>query len=236
MSLPETLQQLLALQQIDTQIQRAKRQQAALDTGAEAGVQAEAAQAAARQALAAAHKAAGELKDNELKLSGIEAKRKQYQQKLYQGSVTNARELGNIEREIEALGRQRSDLDGRILELMEEAENLQEKADRAEAEARRAETHHMDTVTAFRARHEALALELSELQPHRAAATGAVADAALLKRYETIRAKAGGVGIARVEGNDCGSCHMTLPSSIVKAVRESSDVQSCENCGRLLTR
>jgi len=230
------LQQLLALQQIDTQLQRAKRSQAALDTGAEAQAQAESAQASARQTLAAAHKAAGELKDNELKLSGIEAKRKQYQQKLYQGSVTNARELANIEREIEALGRQRSDLDGRILELMEEAEKLQEAADLAEAKARQAETHHADVVAAFRARHEALSLELAELQPRRAEAAAAITDAALLKRYEAIRTKAGGVGIARVEGNDCGGCHMTLPSSIVKAVRESPDVQTCENCGRLLTR
>ena len=236
MSVPEILQQLLALQQIDSQIQRAKRQQAALDTGAEAGAQFEAAQSAARQALAAAHKAAGELKDNELKLSSIEAKRKQYQQKLYQGSITNARELGNIEREIEALGRQRSDLDGRILELMEESEKLQEEADRAEAAARQAETHQADVVAAFRSRYEALSLELTELQPRRSEAAAAIADAALLKRYETIRAKAGGIGIARVEGNDCGGCRMTLPSSIVKAVRESPDVQTCENCGRLLTR
>ncbi len=43
-TLPETLQALYALQLIDTQIQRAKKAQAALDNGTEATAQSEAAQ------------------------------------------------------------------------------------------------------------------------------------------------------------------------------------------------
>src|ERR687886_568955 len=102
--LQDTLRALAALQQIDTQIQRARRAQAARQ--------------AANTARDTLHRLTAEQKDNELKEEAIETKRKNYQQRLYQGSVTNPKELSNIEREIEALGRQRSDLDGRILELM----------------------------------------------------------------------------------------------------------------------
>ncbi len=97
------------------------------------------AQAEAQQKRAALHKLSGDLKDSELKLDGIETKRKNYQQKLYQGTVTNAKELSNIEREIEALGRQRSDLDSKVLELMEQVEQAQAADAVAEAEAHRSE-------------------------------------------------------------------------------------------------
>src|SRR5579875_409108 len=145
--LQDQLQALYALQQIDTQILRAKRAQAALDNGAQASQQAQVARDAELARRDALHRLSAELKDSELKLSGLETKRKSYQQKLYQGTVTNARELSNIEREIEALGRQRSDLDGKILALMEQTEQAQADLNVAEQRARDAETHHADVVS-----------------------------------------------------------------------------------------
>ena len=233
-SLGENLQALIALQQIDTQVQRARKAQAGLDNGATATAAWEAAQAAAQAARDALHHVSGALKDAELKQSGVEAKQKSYQQKLYQGGVTSARELSNIEREIEALGRQRSDLDGKILELMDQAEGAQADADGADVRARAAETKRAETVAAYQNRRKALDQEIAEAVQKRVGAVGAVSDAALLKRYEDIRARAGGLGIARIEGADCGGCHMTLPSSVVKTVKEAQQAQTCENCGRLL--
>lgn len=234
MSLGENLQALLALQQIDSQIQRARKAQAGLDNGAKATADGQAANAESQAARDALHRVSGALKDSELKQSGVEAKQKSCQQKLYQGTVTSARELSNIEREIEALGRQRSDLDGKILELMDQAERAQADAAAADARARGAEAKRAEVVAAFQTRHRALELELAEAARSRAAAVQTVGDGALLKRYEDIRARAGGVGIARIEGADCGGCHMTLPSSAVKSVKEAQQAQTCENCGRLL--
>lgn len=234
MSLGENLQALIALQQIDTQIQRARKTLAGLDNGTQATADSQAAQAAAQAARDALHRVSGALKDAELKQSGVEAKQKSYQQKLYQGTVTSARELSNIEREIEALGRQRSDLDGKILELMDETEAAQAEADAADARAKAAEAKRAEIVAAFQSRHKALTAEIAEAVQQRTDAVGYVDNAALLKRYESIRARAGGLGIARIEGADCGGCHMTLPSSVIKTVKEAQQPQTCENCGRLL--
>ena len=100
-TLSETLTALYAVQQIDTRIQRAKRSQSTLDNGAEAEKESETARSNAAQKRAELHQVAGNLKDSELKLETIETKRKNYQQKLYQGSMTNAKELANYEKEIE---------------------------------------------------------------------------------------------------------------------------------------
>lgn len=233
-SVPETLTALYAVQQIDTLIQRAKRSQANLDNGAAAAAAADAANAAAAVKKAELHRLAGDLKDNELKLSTVETKRKSYQQKLYQGSVTNAKELANIEKEIEALGRQQSDLDGRILMLMDEVEQAQVASSAADAAAHTAEGHRAEVIAAYRSRYDALNLELATLAQKRESAVAGVEDQAALKRYDVIRAKAAGIGIAKIEGDTCGGCRMKLSSTLIKAVKEQAQIQTCENCGRLL--
>ena len=233
-TVPETLNALYAVQQKDTQIQRAKKAQTALDNGAAAAAASAEAHAEAARRTAAAHKLAGELKDSELKLETLETKRKTYQQKLYQGSITNARELANMEKEIDMMGRQRSDLDGRVLELMEQAEEAREAQTLAEAKAAEAEEHHKQIVAAYQARYATLDQELVGLNAERQAAAAQVEDPAAFKRYETLRAKLAGIGIAKIEAGACGGCRMTLSSTVIKTVKENAAIQTCENCGRML--
>ena len=230
----ETLHALYAVQQKDTLLQRTKKAQVALDNGTAAAAASTEASAEAARRTAAAHTLMGELKDNELKLETLETKRKNYQQKLYQGSVTNARELANMEKEIDMMGRQRSDLDGRVLELMEETEEAREAQTVAEAHAKQAEEHHKQIVAAYQARYATLDQEMVGLNTERQAAAAQVEDLSALKRYETLRSKLAGVGIARIEDGACGGCHMTLSSTVIKTVKEYAAIQTCENCGRML--
>ncbi len=234
-TLNENLQALYALQQIDTQIARARRTQTQLDNGAQATKDAQDAQAHATAQVVALHKISTDLKDSELKLAALETKRKAAHQRMYQGSITNAKELANIEREIESLGRQQSEMDTRILEYMEQVETAQTTASTAQAAAREADTKRADTLAKFQSRFEALSLEMADATRRRPAAVAEVEDPALLKRYEDIRAKHAGIGIAKIEDGNCGGCHMKLPSADVKVVREGVKPQTCENCGRLLT-
>lgn len=230
----ETLGALYAVQQIDTQVLRARKTQAGLDNGTVAGAASAAAGTEAKGKKAELHKLAGELKDSELKLETVEGKRKSYQQKLYQGTVTNARELANIEKEIEALGRQQSDLDGRILTLMDEAESAGAASAAADAAGRAAEGHQAEVLAAYRSRYDALTLELTNLTRQRQDAAARVEDKAALKRYDDLRAKLSGIGIAKIEGDTCSGCRMKLGSALIKSVKEAASMQTCENCGRLL--
>ncbi|MGO8670602.1 MAG: zinc ribbon domain-containing protein [Capsulimonadaceae bacterium] len=232
-SLRDTLASLVALQQIDRQLQRVRRSQAALDNGSGAKEKFTAARDAYEAKNTALHRVSTELKDCELKLASVETKMTTYRNKLYQGTVTNAKELANIEKEIAALGRQRSDLDDKILDLMEQVEQRRGDARAAEAEMSEAECAHQAALARFQSEHEKMCDELSDLTKQRADAVGNVSDAALLKRYDDLRAKAG-VGIVQIANHNCGGCNMTLPTAQVKLVRDAEQIQSCENCGRLL--
>jgi predicted nucleic acid-binding Zn-ribbon protein len=233
-SLKDALNALMELQQIDTQIQRLQRSQKNLDNGATAQAAADAARNVAEEKSKEYHKASGDLKDCELKLSTLEAKLKTNEQRLYQGGITNAKELGNIEKEIGALNRQRSDLDGRILELMDDVETKRTAYSTAQAESDLAAQQHATTVSEFRSKYEANSLELQDLARKRIEAIDCVADKDLLKQYEQLRAKSNGLAIVKINKQDCGGCSMTLPSGIIKSIRDGNLLQFCDNCGRIL--
>jgi len=233
--LQDKLDDLLELQNVDTQMARLKRGQAALDNGKEAEAAARAAREIATKQNQEFHRLSGELKDSELKLQSLEAKLKTNQQRLYQGTVSNPKELVNIEKEISNLQRQRSDLDERILELMDEVDVQKSVAASTEAEAKVAETHHKSTVADWRTKFEAAAQELATLGQRRPLIVAAITDKSLLKRYEDLRARPGGIGLAKINGSNCSACGMSLPSNTIKSVREGEELTSCENCGRLLT-
>jgi predicted nucleic acid-binding Zn-ribbon protein len=79
--------------------------------------------------------------------------------------------------------------------------------------------------------------ELASLVDERAAAVSAVPEA-LVARYEKLRAKLGGVAVARLEHGRCTGCHLQLPATELDRLRhEPPDaLAECEQCGRLLVR
>ena len=235
-NLQDTLNALLELQQIDTQIQRTQRTQKNLDNGTNAQAEAATLRNTSEEKSKLYHRASGELKDTELQLATLEQKLKNYELKLYQGTVTNPKELGNIEKEIASLGRHRSDLDSRILELMEEVDLERTASETARAQSEGAQTHWQTTVKEFRSKLDSTNLELQELTRKRSESVAAIEDQELLKQYEQLRGRSGGLGIVKINNQNCGGCNMTLPSSTTKALREGHLLQYCENCGRILVK
>ncbi|MFD6140993.1 zinc ribbon domain-containing protein [Promicromonospora sp. NPDC060271] len=63
-------------------------------------------------------------------------------------------------------------------------------------------------------------------------------DAALVKLYESIRARQGGTGAALLNGNRCDGCRMDLPPADLATIRSAAPdaVVRCEECGRILVR
>ena len=84
-----------------------------------------------------------------------------------------------------------------------------------------------------RAADAVVAAELSTLEASRSIEAARL-PADLLERYETLRARLGGVGAARLVGNRCDGCHLELPSAEVDRIRHlpPGEVVTCDQCGR----
>src|SRR5437660_7702940 len=98
---------MLALQELDSEIERLRKELARLDAGAEVRRQYEALRVHSEKLEAQLRASRAELADAELDLKGVEQKKKDFEKRLYAGTVTNPKELTAIEREIEMLGRHR---------------------------------------------------------------------------------------------------------------------------------
>ncbi|HEX5322659.1 MAG TPA: C4-type zinc ribbon domain-containing protein [Capsulimonadaceae bacterium] len=235
-TLRENLDSLLDLQKIDSERDRIQRQIATLDKGSAAQSAANSLRASLEEQRSASTKNHASLKDSELELATLEKKLKSYEDRMRSGSITSARDVANTEREINQLIRQRAKLDERILELMDENERLKTSVLEAETKAQEADRRHQTQVESSRAQREQLERQLAGLSRQRNEAAAVVADPALLKRYETIRARpaSAGVAIARVEDFHCGGCHTQIGAQDANHAHDGSQLVLCDNCGRIL--
>lgn len=235
-SLRADLLSLLALQAIDSQIERAKAALAAADNGASALAAYNAQKKTAEALRATATKAQSEQKDAELKLESIEAKRKQVDKTLYGGTVSGSRELENLQKELEMLGRQKSAAEDVVLETMEAATLAVAEAEAAEKEQLACASRFKKTRAAYEAKTKELTAELAALQAPREAAAKEVSHAELLARYDTLRSKKKGVGCSAIGADDaCGACHTRVNSQSADAARHGEVITLCEHCQRILT-
>ena len=59
-------------------------------------------------------------------------------------------------------------------------------------------------------------------------------DAESLKEYERLRKRKGGVAVSALEGENCATCNVKLPTGTVSAVRAQGRLTYCPSCGRIL--
>ena len=151
------------------------------------------------------------------------------------GRVTSPKELTAIQEEVAALHRRQSSLEDDLLERMERRETLE--AELAELAGRReGVTAEQAEVTKSRdAALEEIDRELEVQRSARAALEPGIS-AELLKLYEQIRARQGGVGAAALVGNTCQGCRVSLSHVELNALRAlpKERIKRCEHCRRIL--
>ncbi len=167
----------------------------------------------------------------------VETKAAAETKKLNSGSITAPREIQALSDEIDALGRRQRALEDDELELMEKAEPLSADVDRLGAERGTAAAEAERLTAAITEQQQAIDAEAAGIRAERDAAAADI-PADLLARYEKLRAKLDGVAVARLQGDLCLGCHVSLPAMEVDAIRHAPEgtVLTHEECGRILVR
>lgn len=150
-------------------------------------------------------------------------------------TVIAPREAEALQREIAGLAQQRSDLDDRGLELLDELGALESAA--GELAGREPDVTAEVSVAEVQlaAAESKIDAELAELTDRRGVLAGEL-PAAVVVRYERARSLHDGVAISRLDGSRCGGCHIDLSRSELEEVRHlpAGEVGECPNCGRML--
>jgi predicted nucleic acid-binding Zn-ribbon protein len=162
-----------------------------------------------------------------------ETKLANFDKKLYDGSVTNAREITHIQQEVEMLkgtvGARQAKIDVLREQLPPKAAELAE-VDKVVAVKQRAAVLKRD---AAKKEYAAIQIKFEAVKGQRAAALKNVS-ADFARVYDHVRQKTGGTAMAVVTDNSsCSHCGMHIAEKTCEHVREGKLTQ-CEGCGRIL--
>src|SRR5579885_2604435 len=177
---------LYALQEIDTQIDSCER--ALADVRARQGE--DETQAARRARIAELEpqlsEAAAEQREAETDVEDLRAKLEPVEQKLYSGRITSAKELQDLQGEVDQFRRQLQAREERVLLAMTRSEELQGELDGLRRELTEAEAAWSAEQGELQAEAERLEQELAQLREQSARARGPI-DAEALRRYDQLR-------------------------------------------------
>ncbi len=232
------LEALLAVQELDTAIDQNQHRRATLPERSElAAVDQSIAALGADLAAATASRdeIAGRQEEAEAELASTEGRRDAVQRRLYSGEVRASRDLQALAGDVDVLGARISGLEEQILTLMEEREPFDARVGELSEQMSALTERRTVAAEALARAEEKLAAELAGHQARRReVAAGVPGD--LLATYDRLRVRRDGVGAARLVGDRCNGCHLTLPATELDRIRRlpPGEVVTCDQCGRIL--
>ncbi|HKS43774.1 MAG TPA: C4-type zinc ribbon domain-containing protein [Amycolatopsis sp.] len=235
---PAVQRQLLDLAKVDAELSRVEHRRRTLPELAEIS-DAEKVLRERRDALVSTQTAVSDL-DREIarqekEIESVRARGDRDRKLMESGSVS-AKQMTDIQHELDTLARRQSALEDDQLELMERREALDMDAQRTGAEVDKAEQALAD---AKRRRDEALA-DLETTQARRDEDRAKLAPRfpdELMRLYERVRAHKG-IGAALLRSRRCGGCQLELDRNTMAEIKSApeDEVLRCDNCGAVLVR
>lgn len=173
-----------------------------------------------------------ELKKAEDQASKVQRQRQEYEKKMYDGQITNAKELEQMQRKVMQLQKEEIQLEETILKLLIEIDEEREVEEGIggelkdkKKELKDYELEYNSIVANLAKEIEKAGVDLEELKR--------TVDLKLYSRFKAIAEKSGGVGIVEIKDGVCGGCQVTLSAFVLEKVWGGKGIVSCENCGRM---
>jgi len=235
-----SLDDLLAVQALDTRADQLRHRRASLPERAEwaaARDRRDGAGSRADTVRTRLHDLRHQQKALEDEASLVEDKATEVEGKLYDGTITAHKELEAFQADHRMLKARQSELEDGAIEVMEQAEPVESELGGLEAAAADQQAQMDRLETAIAGAEAQLDAELADTVTERAAAASGL-PSEVIEAYEPLRTQLGGVGAARLLGARCEGCHLEIPSAQLEAVRKAPPeaIVTCPECGRLLVR
>ncbi|WP_019818682.1 zinc ribbon domain-containing protein [Saccharomonospora saliphila] len=235
---PTAQRQLLDLAKIDAELSRVAHRRRTLPELAEI-TEAEQRVRDRSDALVSVQTSASDLDrevtKQESEVESVRARAERDRKLMEQGSVS-AKQLTELEHEMDTLARRQAALEDDQLELMERKEAVDADVQRTAAEVDEAERALAD---ARKRRDEAVA-DLDATQARREADREGVTPTLpedVLALYERVRAHRG-IGAALLKSRRCGACQLELDRSTIAEIKNTppDEIVQCDNCEAILVR
>ena len=226
------LERLIALQQLDTTAEAARRTLAdepERERGFESRLE------TARERVATAK---SQLADNQNARRLIEKDVAVHQGRLSKFRETAMAVKTNIEyhavqKEISFAQTEIKALEDKILERMLEADDITASLKAAEADLTAEQTAIAAARKAMTAEHSQLEASLARIAGERTSLVSAL-DEALLRIFEQVAKRRNGIAVAQAQDGICTICHVRLRPQVFNTVRRNEQILQCDSCQRFL--
>lgn len=232
------LQQLLAVQELDTRAEQLRYRKAHLPEGERVTATEKQAAELEREDVTT-QEAAVALRHQQTRLETeievLRAKETTLAAQLAKSVVP--KEAETFQAEITSAHLRRTHLEDEELEVMEQLEPIDTRLAKIVEERGLLLTQQSAASSAFADACSAIDTELENAGSQRSAAVAKLPPS-LIARYEKMRSHLGGVAVARLDHGTCLGCNVKLSSSEREAAlaAPADEPVECEQCGRLLVR
>jgi len=148
-------------------------------------------------------------------------------------ATTDHRAAQSITREMDGLRRRQDKLEMESLQLMERIEKAGAQIAKIDEALTQLAEKDAILVARFKQVGGQLQKDIAALEHERVeVAASLIVDT--LNRYEKSRESKGGVGVGKLEGDQCSACRMTLPMERVRELDAGPEIGVCPQCRRLI--
>jgi predicted nucleic acid-binding Zn-ribbon protein len=167
----------------------------------------------------------------EVDLKGCEDKISQFSVQLY-GAKTNEQYKAFLN-EIEAQKRSKTEIEEKMIALIEETETTEDAIKLREQELAQDECRARAEIEQRQAIQTKLDKEINDRTRERQTIVAELSKE-ILKTYERIKNGKGRLAVVRITDERCGGCLTPLPPQLVLEVNKQDRLIFCEYCGRIL--
>lgn len=147
--------------------------------------------------------------------------------------IKGTREYQLLLKEIEEIKKTNKQKEEEILKLMEEIESLEKEKEKLEKKLEEVNAIFKEEEEKFNEFCQKLLKQKEELIERRSKLTQKISQN-LLKKYEAVRQKKSGIGIAPVINSICEGCHMAIPPQLYNELQKDNRYYECPHCKRLI--
>ncbi|NCV34923.1 MAG: hypothetical protein EBX09_05925 [Actinobacteria bacterium] len=235
----EVQEKLLALQQLDSDLIQIKHKASTLPVARQFD-EASSELSVKQDLLVAARTERDDIK-HELSRAEVDveqvASRIEKDEKRLASGLGSPKELEQLQHELGSLAKRRAEVEDVELEIMVRVEGVDLRIKELEEVCRALEIR-LDELKLMKEEEIASLEQSMNSTSHARSDLASKIDAELLALYEKIRTSGDGVGAAKLVGNQCTGCHLTMNAAELTRLKSVADdeVVRCEECRRILIR
>lgn len=172
-----------------------------------------------------------EYKLAEVDLKTCEEKIAQYQVQLY-SAKTNEQYKAFL-KEIETQKKLKSEIEDKMIELLEKIENTEKEIKRKEKEVEIIKEDSRKRIEELKKEEEKIKEEIKKREEKRKELVSLL-PTTYYNIYEKIKKRRNGIAVAKIENDTCSICFNPIPPQTIIEIRRNEKIHYCDYCGRIL--